>query len=92
MGKSRISGSPKGARFLSSSSDIITTTTPGVFLADWRQALQKKPMAMSTALPHHRQIQSLRVCMGDGDEAAPGCVKTDTALGMIMLLRQILLK
>lgn len=43
MEKLHISRSPKGARLLSHSCDIITTTTPGVSLADWQQALQRKP-------------------------------------------------
>lgn len=47
---------------------------------------------MSTVIPHYRQIHILRVYMGDGDEAVPECVNIYTALGRIMLLRQILLK
>lgn len=77
MEKLHISRSPKGARLLSRSSDIITTTTPGASLADWQQALRKKPMAMSTVLPHYIQIHILHVYWGWGvrDGAMPGCVE-----------------
>lgn len=81
--KLHISRSPKGARLLSRSSDIITTTTPGASLADWQQALRKKPMAMSTVLPHYIQIHILHMYWGWGvrDGAMPGCVSIYTALG-----------
>lgn len=47
---------------------------------------------MNRALARRRQIHILRMYVGSCDGAAPECVNIYTALGMIMLLRQIFLK
>lgn len=82
--KSRISRSPRGARLLSHSRDIVTTT-PAVSSVDGLSTAGKT-QARNTVLP--LQTGS---CFTKGG-GVPECVNIYTALGKTMLLRQILLR
>ena len=83
--KLHISRSPKGARLLSHSCDIITTTTPGVSLADWQQALQRKPHGNEHSASSLYTDSYFTGVLGRvvRDGAMPGCVNIYTALGSI---------